>query len=196
MSNDTYSDRAHSGFADGTAYDQYRPSFPAESVEVLLEAVRVAGVAEAKVVDLGAGTGKFTEILARRNERFRITAVEPHQGMRQVLEAKQLANVVVQEGMANRIPVQDQSVDAVIVAQVRQTFPPCKPSDVDTLHLLKRWRSLCTCYRGSSHSDIENVRSAPQYLLLNDDPRIRRFSLTSSDYNQISFFLFFDDLCT
>ncbi|KAI9668153.1 MAG: hypothetical protein M1821_000973 [Bathelium mastoideum] len=117
-----YSDHARSGFADGASYDQYRPSFPEESVNTLLEAVRVSGVPGAHVVDLGAGTGKFTELLAQRHEDFRITAVEPHEGMRQVLEAKQLKNVHVENGISNKIPVKDQSVDAVIVAQAFHWF--------------------------------------------------------------------------
>ena len=75
MSATAYSDHARSGFADGANYDQYRPSFPEASVDTLLKAVRVAGLAGANIVDLAAGTGKFTEILARRDEGFRITAV-------------------------------------------------------------------------------------------------------------------------
>ncbi|KAL9080073.1 MAG: hypothetical protein Q9157_001096 [Trypethelium eluteriae] len=122
MSTTAYSNHARSGFADGTNYDQYRPSFPEGSVNILLEAVRVADLPGAAIVDLGAGTGKFTEILARRHEEFRITAVEPHEGMRQVLQAKHLKNVEVKEGMANQIPVDDHTVDAVIVAQAFHWF--------------------------------------------------------------------------
>ena len=43
--------------------------------------------------------------------------------MRQVLDAKHLKNVRVEEGISNKIPVEDQSVDAVIVAQVSSAMP-------------------------------------------------------------------------
>lgn len=109
---------AESGFSKAAAYDAHRPSFPTKSVDVLLENVRVAGFKEGRVVDLAAGTGKFTELLVKRPEQFNITAVEPHKDMRQVLEQKKLPRVTVKEGLATSMPLGDESQDAVIAAQV------------------------------------------------------------------------------
>lgn len=109
---------AETGFSKAAAYDAHRPSFPTKSVNVLLENVRVAGFKEARVVDLAAGTGKFTELLAKRDEQYNITAVEPHKDMRQVLEEKSITRVTVKEGLATSIPLEDESQDGVIAAQV------------------------------------------------------------------------------
>ncbi|KAF2842724.1 S-adenosyl-L-methionine-dependent methyltransferase [Patellaria atrata CBS 101060] len=114
--------QALSGFANGALYDQYRPSYPQASVHALLEALRVSGQNGATIVDLAAGTGKFTELLAKRDENYKILAVEPHEEMRKQLESKQLNNVAVEEGFATSIPVADESVDAVIAAQAFHWF--------------------------------------------------------------------------
>lgn len=112
--------RAQKGFAKSHAYDQHRPSYSASSVQFLLEQTRVSGRKHARVVDLAAGTGKFTELLAGRDEeKFEILAVEPHEQMREVLASKQLKGVTVMEGMAHDMSgIEDESVDAVFVAQV------------------------------------------------------------------------------
>lgn len=70
------------------------------------------------MVDLAAGTGLFTEALARQQEEFNIIAVEPHDDMRRELEKKKLPRVEVRKGWANQIPVDQGSADAVFVAQV------------------------------------------------------------------------------
>jgi len=88
-------------------------------VDKLLRALHISGVAGAEVLDLAAGTGKFTELLAKQDERFQITAVEPHDDMRNELGKKHLSNVNVLNGLATRIPLPDEGVDAVVVAQVR-----------------------------------------------------------------------------
>lgn len=110
---------ALTGFQKGQAYDQNRPSYPPQVVDKLLQALHIKGVAGAEVLDLAAGTGKFTELLAKRDEQFQITAVEPHQDMRFELEKKHLSNVKVLNGLATKIPLPDEGVDAVIIAQVR-----------------------------------------------------------------------------
>lgn len=112
--------RAQKGFAKSHAYDQHRPSYSASSVQFLLEQTRVSGRKHARVVDLAAGTGKFTELLAgREEEEFEILAVEPHEQMREVLASKQLKGVTVMEGMAHDMSgIEDESVDAVFAAQV------------------------------------------------------------------------------
>ena len=111
-------ERAVVGFAKSEAYDQYRPAYSDTIVQLLLEKLGVAGKNGAKILDLAAGTGKFTEALAARDERFQIVAVEPHDGMRQVLDDKKLNSVSVKAGKADNIPLEDASLDAVICAQV------------------------------------------------------------------------------
>lgn len=117
-SSDALDERAQVGFAKSAAYDQYRPTYSPTIVQLLLEKLNVAGKNGAKILDLAAGTGKFTEALARRDENFQIVAVEPHDGMRQVLDDKKLSGVITKSGKADGIPLKDESVDAVICAQV------------------------------------------------------------------------------
>ncbi|KAM0722013.1 hypothetical protein Q7P37_002939 [Cladosporium fusiforme] len=110
---------AQSSFTNSTAYDAHRPTYPAHSVQHLLEQCRVAGKQGARIVDLAAGTGKFTEALAAREEGFEILAVEPHAEMREVLAAKGLRGVRVVDGTAEELglPVEEGWADAVFVAQ-------------------------------------------------------------------------------
>ena len=110
------------GFQDGSRYDQHRPSYPLEAVDSLLKHLQVAGLNGARIVDLAAGTGKFTGLLANRQEAFEIIAVEPHDGMQVELDKKGLNGVKVLKGEASSMKgVENQSVDAVIAAQVRST---------------------------------------------------------------------------
>jgi len=115
---------AQTGFSNAAAYDTHRPSFPPESVNALLDNVRVADNTGATVVDLAAGTGKFTELLANRPEQFKVVAVEPHADMRKVLEGKRLKGVEAVDGLSTSMPLADESVDAVIAAQVGDFSSP------------------------------------------------------------------------
>ena len=114
-----FSSVAEAGFANASSYDTHRPSYPAEAVSRLIEQLELDNALNVRVVDLGAGTGKFTELLAQRGEDYEIIAVEPHREMRQVLERKNLKGVSVWDGKATLMPgIQSQSVEAVVIAQV------------------------------------------------------------------------------
>jgi SAM-dependent methyltransferase len=65
------------------------------------------------VVDLGAGTGKFTRLLALTGAR--VLAVEPVAAMRESL-AELLPSVTTMDGTAERTGLPDASVDAVVAA--------------------------------------------------------------------------------
>jgi SAM-dependent methyltransferase len=94
-------------------YERTRPDYP----DAVLE--RLPLPADATVLDVGAGTGKLTRVLARRYAR--VIAVEPLDGMRAILqrvvpEAEALA------GRAEEIPLPDTSVDAVFAGQAFHWF--------------------------------------------------------------------------
>ena len=96
-----------------TEYEQTRPSYP----PALLDALPLD--ADASVLDLGAGTGKLTRVLA---ERYReVTAVEPLANMRAMLE-RVVPGVTAVPGSAERIPLDDGSVDGVFAAQAFHWF--------------------------------------------------------------------------
>ncbi|RII85769.1 class I SAM-dependent methyltransferase, partial [Clavibacter californiensis] len=79
-------------------YDRVRPGYPDEAVDWMLPA------GSRRVVDLGAGTGKLTRILAARG--LAVTAVEPDAAMRRVLAASS-PDVDVRAGSGEAIPVGD-----------------------------------------------------------------------------------------
>ena len=73
------------------------------------------------MLDLGAGTGKLTRLLAARYAT--VTAVEPLDGMRAVLAA-QVPAARALAGTAEAIPLPGASVDAVFVAEAIHWFDP------------------------------------------------------------------------
>jgi SAM-dependent methyltransferase len=110
---------AQSGFRDADAYEAHRPSYPPEAVSRLLQGLNVEGLSNGHIVDLAAGTGKFTELLAAREEDYEIVAVEPHADMLDVLRRKGLRGVKTVMGSGEEMAeVQGGWADAVVVAQV------------------------------------------------------------------------------
>jgi len=110
---------ALTGFSKATSYDAHRPSYPPAAVSALLKHLEIDNELQGRIVDLAAGTGKFTELLTQREEGYEILAVEPHEGMRGVLEGKGLKGVKVLEGSAEiMMGVEKGWAAAVIVAQV------------------------------------------------------------------------------
>jgi SAM-dependent methyltransferase len=97
------------------AYERARPSYPDAAVDWLLPAG--AGT----VLDLGAGTGKLTRSLVARG--LEVVAVEPIAEMRASLAAS-LPEVRVLEGTAEEIPLPDDSVDAITIAQAWHWVDP------------------------------------------------------------------------
>jgi ubiquinone/menaquinone biosynthesis C-methylase UbiE len=119
MSNAGFSELAQSGFASASAYDTHRPTYSTAAVDSLLSNLEIANVSGAKIADIAAGTGKFTEVLSRRPEKYHITAIEPHDGMRGELERKGLERVRLIKGTGEKMEeVEDEVFDAVVTAQV------------------------------------------------------------------------------
>ena len=98
-------------------YERARPGYPAEAVGYIVDSLRID--AASTVLDLAAGTGKFTRELAGTGAR--LVAVEPVGAMRERFSAV-LPDVPVLDGTAEAIPLQDGSVDAVTVAQAFHWF--------------------------------------------------------------------------
>lgn len=72
-----------------------------------------------RVLDLAAGTGKLTRALVAYG--FAVTAVEPLEALRAVL-AEKVPAARVREGVAERIPIEDRSVAAVMIADAFHWF--------------------------------------------------------------------------
>ncbi len=91
-------------FKDGASYDMFRPNYPDEAVDSLLKHLELDGLKRARIIDLAAGTGKFTEPLSQRPEGCEIVAVEPQDATREALDKKGLRNVIVLKGEASNMP--------------------------------------------------------------------------------------------
>ncbi|HYK93908.1 MAG TPA: class I SAM-dependent methyltransferase [Thermoplasmata archaeon] len=105
------------------AYERSRPEYPAEAVRHLASEL---GIGPGRsVLDLGAGTGKFTRALGPTGAR--LLALEPTAGMRAILR-RQLPAVPLVEGTAEAIDLPDGAVDAVVSAQAFHWFDAARAS--------------------------------------------------------------------
>jgi SAM-dependent methyltransferase len=110
-------DRSLSFGSAAAAYERGRPSYPPEAIDWLLP----TGARD--VLDLGAGTGKLTTRLVERG--LDVVAVDPIPDMLEVLRAS-LPETVALLGTAEEIPLEDNSVDAVLVAQAWHWVDPAR----------------------------------------------------------------------
>lgn len=109
---------ARQGFTAGAeTYVRGRPDYPAELDAWLQDVIGLAP--GRRVVDLGAGTGKFTQRLLGTGAD--IIAIEPLDAMREKLTAT-LPHVESLAGRAEAMPLPDESVDAVICATAFHWF--------------------------------------------------------------------------
>ncbi|MGW0162639.1 methyltransferase domain-containing protein [Mycobacterium sp. NPDC003323] len=100
---------------EAAAYERGRPSYPPEAIDWLLPD------GANKVLDLGAGTGKLTVRLVERG--LDVVAVDPIPEMLDVLSSS-LPDTPALLGTAEEIPLPDDSVDCVLVAQAWHWFDP------------------------------------------------------------------------
>jgi len=110
-------ERSLSFGAETAAYERGRPSYPPDAIDWLLP----AGAQD--VLDLGAGTGKLTARLVERG--LNVVAVDPIAEMLEVLSMSLPATPALL-GTAEEIPLQDNSVDAVLVAQAWHWVDPAR----------------------------------------------------------------------
>ena len=105
--------------AQASAYERGRPSYPPDAVDWLL--ATGTGPPVRNVLDLGAGTGKLTSRLVERG--LKVVAVDPIAEMLDVLR-ESLPDTPALLGSAEQIPLDDDTVDAVLVAQAWHWFDP------------------------------------------------------------------------
>jgi SAM-dependent methyltransferase len=113
------SERARSFDAAAVEYERHRPEYPTEAIGWAVDRLGLAD--GARVLDLGAGTGKLTRGLLARG--FEVVAVEPGRSMLEQLR-KAVPGVEALEGSAEAIPLPDASVDAVTAGQAYHWFDP------------------------------------------------------------------------
>jgi SAM-dependent methyltransferase len=123
---------ARVGFQQGAErYERARPEAPPVAVDAL---VRVLEISErARVLEVGAGTGKLSRLVAPHAGSY--VAIEPVPAMRtQFREA--LPGIPLLSGLAERLPLRSSTVDAVAAAQAFHWFDA--PRAIAEMHRVLR----------------------------------------------------------
>ena len=113
MDDSQHTERAKSFGTVAAAYAENRPDYPIAAVRWLLPG------SSARVLELGAGTGKLTDALL--TERHRVTATDPAYAMLDRLRTR-LQSARAIQSVAEQIPVHAGAMDTVVAAQAFHWF--------------------------------------------------------------------------
>ena len=108
--------RARSFGAVAAEYAALRPGYPRDAVDFLL------GTRQRRVLDLGAGTGLLSAVV--RSAGHDVVAVDPTEAM--LTELPRVPGVRCVVGTAERVPLADRSVDAIVAGQAAHWFHPAR----------------------------------------------------------------------
>ncbi|MDR3344798.1 MAG: class I SAM-dependent methyltransferase [Oscillospiraceae bacterium] len=102
------------------AYAKARPGYPQAAMNYICSPAQPGSV----FADIGAGTGKFTLLLAMSGEQ--VFAVEPNADMRTQLAVtlQSFPNAKIVDGTAENTTLPDHSVDVITCAQALHWFDP------------------------------------------------------------------------
>lgn len=114
---------ARSFGSQAAAYQAGRPDYPEVAAGWLLEPVSRRSV---RVADVGAGTGKLTRALLAAGAG-EVVAIDPDAAMLAALRTA-LPGVPTHEGTAEHLPLDDASVDAVVLGQAWHWVDPAAAS--------------------------------------------------------------------
>jgi SAM-dependent methyltransferase len=115
------SERARSFETVAAAYERHRPEYPEEALRWAAEQLGLEG--RARVLDVGAGTGKLTRGLVALG--FEVVAVEPGKPMLEQLRIA-VPDAEALEGPAESIPLPDASVGVGFAGQAFHWFDRAK----------------------------------------------------------------------
>ena len=134
-------------FSDRAAdYVNYRPSYPAAAIDIILEGL--APPTQLLAADIGAGTGISSRLLGKRG--VRVIAVEPNAAMREAAEPHPL--VEFRDGTAEVTNLPDASVDLVTCFQAFHWFNP-EPTLLEFHRILKPSGRLAVVWNNRDHED-------------------------------------------
>lgn len=111
-------------------YDAFRPSFSSTIVDPFLASLGLAeennrgGLEfknDKKILELAAGTGKFTKNLVKNGWKENLIVIEPSEGMLKSFTVN-LPGVKALPGSSYEIPLEANSVDSIIAAQAFHWF--------------------------------------------------------------------------
>ena len=110
--------------SEAQTYESGRPDYPIQAVDWMLQPV-AGGERSIRVADVGAGTGKLTR--AVRELGAEVVAVDPDPQMLATLR-EHVHGVPTFVGSAERLPLPDASVDAVLLGQAWHWVEPAAGS--------------------------------------------------------------------
>lgn len=131
QSTERFGDRAQ-------AYAAFRPSYPDEAIDAVLEGLGDPNLLE--IADIGAGTGISSRLFAERGAH--VVAIEPNAEMRQA--AVDHPRVDWEGGSADRTGLPDASVDAVVACQAFHWF--ATPFAMSEMRRISRRRAAMMQY--------------------------------------------------
>jgi ubiquinone/menaquinone biosynthesis C-methylase UbiE len=137
-----------SGFADvAAAYERGRPEYGPAVTGAIVDALGAAP--GARVLDVGAGTGKLARPLLRAG--FDVVAVEPLAGMRAAL-ARAIGPQRVREGRAEALPLEDASVDGAVCGDAFHWFDGDRAA-AELFRTVRAGGGIVACWLTSSPDD-------------------------------------------
>jgi len=155
------------------AYESGRPEYPREAVDWMLASVREPG-RSLRVADVGAGTGKLTRTIVEAGAE--VVAVDPDADMLAALR-EHVHGVPTFVGTAERMPLPDASLDAVLVGQAWHWVDPVAGS-TEAGRVLRRGGVLGLVWNIRDESDPWVARltaamkgSHAEEMLAGDGPR-------------------------
>jgi ubiquinone/menaquinone biosynthesis C-methylase UbiE len=155
-------------------YDRYRWQYPETAIKWITN--RTGLGSHSVICDVGAGTGKLTE----RFNSFvkKVYAIEPDEKMLEILERKELKNVITLQKSSDRVcEVNDDSIDVIIVAHALHWFN--YPSTLNEFNRILRDQgllvNLSNIYKENNDVNdeiieaIDKFRKPNNYLNKNDN---------------------------
>lgn len=125
-------------------YDLFRPAPPSEIASLF------GDLRGQSVLEVGAGTGKWTRLLIELGAA--VTVVEPDDDMRAVL-VRRSPEVHTLKGVAEDLPVEDATFDAVVVSSAWHWFE--QPAATDEMaRVLRDGGSLFVLWNGFSRNVV------------------------------------------
>ncbi len=147
-------------------YELGRPEYPDEPVEWVYAQLGLD--ASSQVVDLAAGTGKLSRVLARRPGR--LVAIEPLAQMRAVL-VRQVPGIDARDGTAEHLPLEASSADAVFVGEAFHWFDQARA--LPEIHrVLRPGGALVLVYGSSDWDHLPWNEAVEQRLKQVDRPHV------------------------
>lgn len=150
-------------------YARFRPTYPVEAIEAVLD-----GFTAPVVADLGAGTGISSQLLAQAGAT--VYAIEPNASMRASIASH--PNVTAIEGTAEATTLPGDSVDIVAAFQAYHWFDPARVLAEAARIGRERTRFAAVWNERDTRDEFVQAYEAIVHPYMTDDTEARRRKTT------------------